>query len=229
MPCEKPIQRGSWTFEVGQPLFLQTDDPQYSEHKRYNPELKVDDIHLRVDWQTLRRLPQSNAIVFNFKALFTPVNHFREEPYIPQLVAAATGVINAREYGRSIYDTWLRRQLIDIGEQIVSYAFGADPELDGPQQLASALQSDPATAPPKMTILLVDDDALIASSTAGMLEDLGHDVIEANSPARALEILRNGFPNPFSRCWADELLPSQGTVFKPANNTSNSDHQAVKF
>ena len=45
---------------------------------------------------------------------------------------------------------------------------------------------------PKMTILVVDDDALIASSTVGMLEDLGHDVLEANTPARALEILRNG-------------------------------------
>lgn len=87
MSCEKGIQRGSWTFEVGQPLFLQVDDPQYFEHKQHNPELKIDDIHLRVDWQTLRRLPQSKAIVFNFKALFTPVTDFREEPYIPQLVA----------------------------------------------------------------------------------------------------------------------------------------------
>ena len=42
----------------------------------------------------------------------------------------------------------------------------------------------------KMTILVVDDDALIAMSTVDMLEDLGHDVIEANSGDRALEILR---------------------------------------
>jgi PAS domain S-box-containing protein len=42
----------------------------------------------------------------------------------------------------------------------------------------------------KITILVVDDDALIAMSTVDMLEDLGHDVIEANSGDRALEILR---------------------------------------
>jgi CheY-like chemotaxis protein len=45
---------------------------------------------------------------------------------------------------------------------------------------------------PKITVLFVDDDALIAMSTVDMLEDLGHDVIEANSAYRALEILRNG-------------------------------------
>lgn len=45
-------------------------------------------------------------------------------------------------------------------------------------------------APPKATILLVDDDALIAMSSADMLKDLGHEVIEVNSGASALEILR---------------------------------------
>ena len=41
-------------------------------------------------------------------------------------------------------------------------------------------------------ILLVDDDVLIAMSTAGMLEDLGHEVIEANSGASALDTLKTG-------------------------------------
>ncbi|MBV8664718.1 MAG: response regulator [Hyphomicrobiales bacterium] len=45
---------------------------------------------------------------------------------------------------------------------------------------------------PKITVLVVDDDALIAMSTVEMLEDLGHSVIEANSASRALEILQNG-------------------------------------
>lgn len=39
------------------------------------------------------------------------------------------------------------------------------------------------------TILLVDDDALIAMSSVDMLEDLGHRVFEANSGQQALEIL----------------------------------------
>jgi len=43
-----------------------------------------------------------------------------------------------------------------------------------------------------LNILIVDDDFLIAMSTRGMLEDLGHEVQEANSGANALEILKQG-------------------------------------
>jgi nitrogen-specific signal transduction histidine kinase len=42
------------------------------------------------------------------------------------------------------------------------------------------------------TILVVDDDPLIAMSTVDMLEDLGHRVIEVNSGKRALEIIDAG-------------------------------------
>ena len=31
-------------------------------------------------------MPKSRAIVFNFRALFTPITDFRREPYIPRLV-----------------------------------------------------------------------------------------------------------------------------------------------
>jgi signal transduction histidine kinase len=50
----------------------------------------------------------------------------------------------------------------------------------------------PANAGPA-TILLVDDDALIAASTLALLEDLGHHVVEANSAPEALELLEGGF------------------------------------
>lgn len=42
------------------------------------------------------------------------------------------------------------------------------------------------------TILVVDDDVLILMSTALMVEDLGHKVLEVNSASQALDILRNG-------------------------------------
>jgi hypothetical protein len=50
------------------------------------PDLELSRCHLRVDWQTLRRLPLSGAVVFNFKALFTPVEDFRDEPCVPGLI-----------------------------------------------------------------------------------------------------------------------------------------------
>lgn len=87
MPSSKPIQRGSWGLEIGQPLFLQPNDPHFKLREIQLPDLDMNDIYLRVDWQTLRRLPVSRAIVFNFKALFTPVNQFENEAYIPRLMA----------------------------------------------------------------------------------------------------------------------------------------------
>ena len=51
------------------------------------------------------------------------------------------GIINAGDYGRAVHDTWLRRQLIDVGETVVNNAFGADAELDGPQQIEFAEQT----------------------------------------------------------------------------------------
>ena len=58
--------------------------------------------------------------------------------YLGQLLTAMVGIINAGEYGRAIHDAWLRRQLIDIGENVVNNAFGQTPELDGSKQIEAA-------------------------------------------------------------------------------------------
>ena len=59
-------------------------------------------------------------------------------PYLAQLPQAQHGIINALNYGQAIYDAWLRRELIDIGEEIVNRAFGADPEITGAMQWDAA-------------------------------------------------------------------------------------------
>ncbi|PYI06164.1 hypothetical protein BO78DRAFT_125363 [Aspergillus sclerotiicarbonarius CBS 121057] len=87
MPVDKPIQRGSWGLEVGQPLYMPKGDPHETLRLSQDPNLQLEDCNLRVDWQTLRRLPLSAAVVFNFKALFTPVTEFRDEPGVPALAA----------------------------------------------------------------------------------------------------------------------------------------------
>ncbi|KAI1104940.1 hypothetical protein F4804DRAFT_305515 [Jackrogersella minutella] len=86
MPANKPIQRGSWGLEVDQPLYMPPGDPHASYRDIQDAALARSRVHLRVDWQTLRRLPLSGAVVFNFKALFTPIEEFRDEPYVPSLV-----------------------------------------------------------------------------------------------------------------------------------------------
>ena len=59
-------------------------------------------------------------------------------PYFAQLLTSMVGIINAGEYGRAIHDTWIRRQLIEIGEVVVNNAFGADMPLDGRDQIEYA-------------------------------------------------------------------------------------------
>jgi signal transduction histidine kinase len=49
----------------------------------------------------------------------------------------------------------------------------------------------PAIVPPS-TIMLVDDDPLIAASTVAMLEDLGHSVIETHAGREALNLVQKG-------------------------------------
>src|SRR6188472_1861568 len=45
--------------------------------------------------------------------------------YLARLAAEATTVINAEDYGRTIYDLAMRRQLITIGEELVNVAYDA--------------------------------------------------------------------------------------------------------
>jgi CheY-like chemotaxis protein len=95
----------------------------------------------------------------------------------------------------------------------LSMVHGLAVQLGGALQLASTLgkgttatlvlpvatsapeAESPAPSVPKIkrsaVILLVDDDPLIAMSTAEMLEDLGHRVIGASSGLHALDILRS--------------------------------------
>lgn len=86
MPTNSPIQRGSWGLEVGTPLYMPPGHPHEKLRESQKEDLTIEECHLRVDWQTLRRLPLSAAIVFNFKAVFTPVQEFRDEPCIPSLL-----------------------------------------------------------------------------------------------------------------------------------------------
>ncbi|WP_210104826.1 hybrid sensor histidine kinase/response regulator [Neorhizobium galegae] len=64
-----------------------------------------------------------------------------------------------------------------------------------PQRMeqAGALASPHDRTGPKR-ILLVDDDVLIAMSSADMLSDLGHDVVEAHSGKEALDLLETSAP-----------------------------------
>ena len=58
--------------------------------------------------------------------------------YLVRLAAAVITIINAQDYGRTIYDLYLRRQLIAIGEDVVNDAFAHDLERDARAQIENA-------------------------------------------------------------------------------------------
>ena len=59
-----------------------------------------------------------------------------------------------------------------------------------PVQLPVEVKTEAADAPRPLTVLAVDDDALVLMNTTALLEDLGHTVIEASSAREALAILQ---------------------------------------
>src|ERR1043165_6468465 len=58
--------------------------------------------------------------------------------YWPRLAAEATPVINAEDYGRTIYDLAIRRSLIVIGEDVVNAAYDAPVECSPRDQIEEA-------------------------------------------------------------------------------------------
>jgi PAS domain S-box-containing protein len=72
------------------------------------------------------------------------------------------------------------------------------PEVESPVQVAPKVNRS-------AVILYVDDDPLIAMSTMEMLEDLGHQVIGANSGPHALDIIKS--EQPIDLMMTDHVMP----------------------
>ena len=108
------------------------------------PEHFADSIHGRIFQAIARRVEAGQlADAVTLKAEFEHAGVLEVvggTADLVQLLGAMVGIINAGEYGRTVYDSWVRRQLIDVGETVVNNAFGADPELDGPKQIEAAEQ-----------------------------------------------------------------------------------------
>ncbi len=58
--------------------------------------------------------------------------------YLARLATEATTVINAYDYGRSIYDLAMRRELISIGEDVVNVAYDAPVDSSPREQIEEA-------------------------------------------------------------------------------------------
>jgi len=71
--------------------------------------------------------------------------------YLARLAAEATTIINAVDYGRTIYDLAIRRELINIGEDMVNVAFDACMSSRRSGAMAAAFRNSRRRSPPPST------------------------------------------------------------------------------
>src|SRR5438309_3701960 len=55
--------------------------------------------------------------------------------YLARLAASVVTIINAGDYGRTIHDLYLRRQLIGIGDDVVNDAYAQDIDINAGDQI----------------------------------------------------------------------------------------------
>src|SRR5262249_30306018 len=68
----------------------------------------------------------------------TDIAGFSLPQYLARLAAEATTIINAVDYGRTVYDLAVRRELIQIGEDMVNVAFDAPVDFAPRDQIEDA-------------------------------------------------------------------------------------------
>ncbi|WP_342362235.1 replicative DNA helicase [Terrarubrum flagellatum] len=120
---------------------LVNNDAYYRVSDFLKPEHFFEDIH--------RRIFQVTADLIRTGKLATPITlktflgdadlgGMTIPQYLARLAAEATTIINAEQYGRTIYDLAMRRSLIGIGEEIVNVAYDAPVEMNPRAQIEEA-------------------------------------------------------------------------------------------
>lgn len=106
------------------------------------PEHFADPVHGRI-FAACGRLIEKGQIAnpVTLKPLFDQDEGLQEAggaQYLVRLAASVVTVINADDYGQAIYDSFLRRELIDLGGEIVNEAYQHDLDLPASDQIEAA-------------------------------------------------------------------------------------------
>src|ERR1035438_3476235 len=94
-----------------------------------NPEHFFEPIHQKI-YQLTRDLIRAGKVATpvtlkTFIGADIDIGGMTVSQYLARLAAEATTIINAEDYGRTIYDLSIRRDLITIGEDMVNLAYDA--------------------------------------------------------------------------------------------------------
>jgi len=103
-----------------------------------------DPLHARI-YETSLQLIQSGkqATPVTLKTYFDndePIGDITVPQYLGRLAANATSIINVKDYGHTIYDLAVRRNLIGIGEDMVNTAYDSEVTNPPEEQISNAEQ-----------------------------------------------------------------------------------------
>src|SRR5436190_6661378 len=106
------------------------------------PEHFADAVHGRI-YAAIGKLVERGQIAnpVTLKNLFDQDGALAEiggAAYLVRLAASVVTIINAEDYGRTIHDLYLRRQLITLGEDVVNDAHRHDLDRGATQQIETA-------------------------------------------------------------------------------------------
>ena len=120
---------------------LVNNDAYYRVSDFLEPEHFVEDLHRRI-YEVATGLIKAGKVAtpITLKTFLgdQDLGGITVSQYLARLAAEATTVINAEDYGRTIYDLAIRRSLINIGEDIVNKAYDAPVESSPRDQIEEA-------------------------------------------------------------------------------------------
>ena len=121
---------------------LVNNDAFYRVSDFLEPKHFFEPLHQSI-YETINSLIQAGKIATpvtlkTFLPADTDIGGMTVAQYLARLAAEATTIINAQDYGRTIYDLSLRRDLIGIGEDMVNVAYEAPVDFPPRAQIEDA-------------------------------------------------------------------------------------------
>jgi hypothetical protein len=80
-----PVERASWYISWDHKL-LCSNVYALKEGEKVDPSILPDQFNVRVERQTLRRLPKSGAIIFTNHPVYYSIDEMKDEPLVPSLI-----------------------------------------------------------------------------------------------------------------------------------------------
>ncbi len=139
-PAELPFRIAPHNIEAEQALLgaiLVNNEAFYRVSDFLEPKHFFEPIHQRI-YELAGGLVRANKLATpvtlkTFLPADADIAGLSLNQYLARLAAEATTIINAEDYGRTVYDLSIRRDLIAIGEDMVNLAYDAPVELDANQ------------------------------------------------------------------------------------------------